>query len=184
MTQLLRRHNNILSRREHNNCFGSFRERKSKGFILTFSTNNQPSNMQRIALFTLLVAALAVAEFSICAGPDDLVKIGSLTFTPDPPVAGQSLTISGAGTLASDVTNGTINLYVEVDELPLLNVTVPLCDVLAKTELPCPVAAGTHTLTLKVTIPGTTPSGDYVANVRVFNQDNAELTCVNGKVTL
>jgi len=105
-----------------------------------------------------------------------------VTITPNPPVAGKTLTIAGAGIFKSAVTSGQIVLDVSYGGYPLLNTTLDLCSTIAKFK-PCPIGTGPQTITVSLDIPSTVPAGDYSAKVTILNQANARVTCVQGKAT-
>ncbi|PRP87914.1 hypothetical protein PROFUN_02651 [Planoprotostelium fungivorum] len=136
----------------------------------------------KVAILALILASAFVAAdlWSPCGDSSDILKIGKVVVSPDPPVAGQPITVEGAGVFRSDVTSGTIYAEVSVDDLPLINLTLPLCSTV-KQYRPCPFEKGQQSLKLSIPIPSAVPSGDYVAKVQVFDQDNARVTCVTGK---
>ncbi|PRP87928.1 tRNA guanosine-2'-O-methyltransferase 11 [Planoprotostelium fungivorum] len=136
----------------------------------------------KVAILALIFASAFVAAdlWSSCGDSSDVLKIGKIIVSPNPPVAGKPITVEGAGLFRSDVTSGTIYAEVSVDDLPLINLTLPLCSTVKKFR-PCPFLKGQQSLKLAVPIPSAVPSGEYVAKVQVFDQNNARVTCVTGK---
>lgn len=56
------------------------------------------------------MAASASAAFSSCGSSTDSLKLGSVTYTPNPPKVGQDICVTLTGSLSKPVTGGQISI--------------------------------------------------------------------------
>eukprot|EP00026_Physarum_polycephalum_P018222 Phypoly_transcript_19735.p1 GENE.Phypoly_transcript_19735~~Phypoly_transcript_19735.p1 ORF type:complete len:124 (+),score=14.10 Phypoly_transcript_19735:108-479(+) len=112
----------------------------------------------RVAILLLVVFAAFVSAdiWSNRGTSSDHLKISTVTITPDPPVAGQNLTVSASGVLDESVTNGTVNLVLKYDSfITILKKTYLLCD---NPDYTCPISAGDYSNTITEMIPASAPN--------------------------
>eukprot|EP01027_Heterolobosea_sp_BB2_P020498 GEZU01029245.1.p2 GENE.GEZU01029245.1~~GEZU01029245.1.p2 ORF type:complete len:144 (+),score=40.14 GEZU01029245.1:54-485(+) len=127
----------------------------------------------------LLIALFAVVRADIwqsCAQPGDVLTLTSITVNPDPPVIGQDLTIAVNGTLASDVTSGTVHASVTLDGATLLDQDFDLCSF--SSAIQCPFKAGPFNVAQTFNIPPYAPSGEYSGQFIIDDQNGKEVTCI------
>jgi len=89
------------------------------------------------ALFACLMS-LATSSVSDCSGGSSLLKLTSMSFSPDPTVPGQNSTLLLSMNVPSEVTNGTAKYAFTYNFLPFSPTIEPLCDV----TVPCPIQVG------------------------------------------
>jgi len=126
----------------------------------------------------LAFALLAVASadvWSNCGTSADHLKDLTVKLTPDPPVKGQALDIAASGTFDEQLTAMTLNYNVE----GLISGSLNLCNLLAKTQFPCPIAKGPLSVNKSFNIPSWVPSGiPFSAQVTVTEQHNQQVACI------
>jgi hypothetical protein len=88
----------------------------------------------------------------------DLVTFKYVKLTPNPPVAGQNLTIDGEATLKAPIEEGAYaQVEVKYGLLKLLDVTVDLCENAVKVDLQCPIEKGDVAIHKVVRLPSQIP---------------------------
>ncbi|XP_004344261.1 phospholipid transfer protein [Capsaspora owczarzaki ATCC 30864] len=115
--------------------------------------------------------------WSNCSAASDHLHIINVQITPDPPVKGKSVTIAAAGNLDKNITSGSINLSIKFGIIPVLSKSVDLCTV--DPTHPCPLPAGPIVISQTEDIPSSVPSGHYTGTVKVTDQDNQEVACID-----
>ncbi|RUS20379.1 MD-2-related lipid-recognition domain-containing protein [Endogone sp. FLAS-F59071] len=138
----------------------------------------------------LFVAALALAasakpfprskrDVTNCGSSSDILKLTSLTLSPNPPQRGQNLTVIATGTLTQAIINGsTINVNVTLDSfLPVLSNTWDLCSEAAQEKITCPMPSGAVNLTTTLAVPSDIPSGSYAAHAVASEPNGSEIAC-------
>lgn len=112
-----------------------------------------------------------------------LLDIDYIDVDPNPPAKGENLTISAAGYLHTEVTEGA---YVEVDVrygyIRLLRQTIDLCEQLENVNLTCPLQEGKLDLTKIIELPSEIPPGKYLAFARAYTADDEFITCLSAQV--
>lgn len=89
---------------------------------------------------------------------DDLVDITYINLTPNPPLAGQNLTIEAMGYLKTDIEEGAYaNFEVKYGFIKLLTGTADLCEKAAEVDLECPIKKGQVKLQKVVELPSQIP---------------------------
>ena len=87
-----------------------------------------------------------------------------VTISPANPQPGDSYTYTSSYDLTKPVETGsTETIKLTLRGIPVENKTTDLCTALAKTDTPCPIAAGHVTSVTKGTIPTDAPSGTLIA---------------------
>ena len=135
-----------------------------------------------LALFA--VCALAQAkDFVSCGADTDDFQISELNVSPDPPVMGQNVTVSAAGTLKTDITGGSVTLEVYlhtfVGKIRVVNKKENICQSVGSIPNPCPIKAGPYSKTITEMVPHEKiPSGTYSGQVRGDDQDGKQIACI------
>lgn len=124
-------------------------------------------------------------SWSLCdpsENASDKLQNLKVTVSPDPPVAGQNITVTGSGDLTETVTAGTV----EYTALGFLHGSLDLCTELSKTQYPCPLSAGARSVgPISFAIPSIVPKGIPIsAKATIKDQSGNQLTCVDIKLEL
>ena len=184
--------------------------RTSCAHISQYSTNKTSRNMKTTTLLPLLAATLATSsilpgfatksqaiissdDLSVpgknplifCADPTSYVlTIDHVDLSPNPPVPGQQLNISAAGTFNADVEPGaTIFLQVKFGLITLIKTEADLCDQLGNVDVTCPLEKGNMTLSKSVNIPERVPKGKYTVIADVKTVDGDPVTCMTSEIS-
>lgn len=89
---------------------------------------------------------------------DDLVDIKYINIYPNPPLAGENLTIDAMGFLKTDVEEGAYaHFEVKYGFIKLLTGTADLCEKAVEVDLQCPVKEGPVTIHKVVDLPSQIP---------------------------
>mmetsp|Transcript_46328 Transcript_46328/g.113675 ORF Transcript_46328/g.113675 Transcript_46328/m.113675 type:complete len:151 (+) Transcript_46328:68-520(+) len=134
----------------------------------------------------LAVAAVAVGARAqglqwkdCCEGDSCLFQVEDVKVSPDPPIIGQELTVSVAGAVTAEVSNGKGNFTVEVRAngvwLPVTSYQVNVCD-----AVECPVAPSDNyedSITLQVPEAGN--PGLYRGRLSSFTTDGKPIQCLD-----
>jgi len=121
---------------------------------------------------------------NFCADPKDyILTIDHVDLSPNPPVPGQKLTISGNGTFSKDIEPGaTVFLQVKYGLITLIKQEADLCDNLPKIDITCPLEKGLFTIKKEVDIPKQVPPGKYTVLADVNTVDKEKITCMETTV--
>lgn len=89
---------------------------------------------------------------------DDLVEIKYIDLSPNPPLAGQNLTIEAMGYLKTTIEQGAYaNFEVKYGFIKLLTGTADLCEQAAEVDLTCPIKKGEVSVQKLVQLPSQIP---------------------------
>jgi len=131
---------------------------------------------------------------------DDLVEIKYIDLTPNPPLAGQNLTIEAVSYLKTEVKEGAYaNFEVKYGFIKLLTGTADLCEKAAEVELECPIKKGEVKIQKVVELPSQIPpvhfptpnfiewrlicvKGKYQVTANVFTANDELITCLTATV--
>lgn len=109
-----------------------------------------------------------------CGAPSDPVTVNSLDFIPNPPIPGQTVTVSGTGVSSVAINAGKALISVKLGPLTLLNEEEDICSYVS-----CPVAAGENvSITYSEELPGFMPKGKYTVTVNLVDESGKRLACV------
>ncbi|KAF1913112.1 ML domain-containing protein [Ampelomyces quisqualis] len=119
-----------------------------------------------------------------CGDPvDDILKIEKADIDPNPPKAGEKLTIKATGKFKDKVEKGfKMHLQVKYGLITLINQEADGCDTIGKADLECPLDKGEMTLTKDVDIPKEIPPGTYTVLADVYTEDGDKITCLTAKI--
>jgi len=121
---------------------------------------------------------------TFCADPSDyILTIDFVNLTPNPPVAGETLSIVANGTFSKDVEAGAkVFLQVKYGLITLIKQEADLCDQIGNVDLTCPLKKGPMSLTKDVEIPKQVPKGKYTVMADVYTVDKEKVTCMESTV--
>ncbi|KIW66878.1 hypothetical protein PV04_06168 [Phialophora macrospora] len=121
---------------------------------------------------------------NFCADPKDyILTVDYVDLSPNPPVPGEKLTITGNGTFSKDIDPGaTVFLQVKYGLITLIKQEADLCDNLPKIDITCPLKEGLFTLKKEVDIPKQVPPGKYTVLADVNTVDKEKITCMESTV--
>lgn len=109
----------------------------------------------------------------VCSSPNALATDFTVTVSTDTPTKGENVSTTFDFTLPVDVTGGIAHYTATLNGFPYTS-TAPLCDEVAKTGDPCPLAAGHHH---QVSTSAATTSGKIVVKITWNNEAGQEILC-------
>ncbi|PMD47320.1 putative Phosphatidylglycerol/phosphatidylinositol transfer protein [Hyaloscypha variabilis F] len=114
---------------------------------------------------------------------DDILILDHVNLTPNPPQAGETLTIEAVGTLLEEVDKGAyVILQVKFGLIRLVNTQADLCTQVSNVDLECPIEKGKITITKDVEIPKEIPSGTYTVFADVYTKEKKKIVCLEATV--
>jgi hypothetical protein len=119
-----------------------------------------------------------------CANPaGDILSIESVDLFPNPPVAGQTLTIKANGTVHETIEQGTtVLLDVKWNNvITLIHQTVDFCEQIKNVDLECPLEKGFMELEKQVEMPSQIPKGTFSILADVLTLDKDKVTCLHAE---
>ncbi|GAB7352038.1 hypothetical protein MBLNU459_g2550t1 [Dothideomycetes sp. NU459] len=121
---------------------------------------------------------------AFCAKPDDnILEIEKVDLSPNPPSAGDTLTIKASGIFHEDVEEGAkVHLQVKYGLIRIINQEADLCDNVKNVDLECPLKKGPMTLTKDVELPKEIPPGKYTVLADVYDKDQKKITCLQATI--
>jgi len=119
-----------------------------------------------------------------CSAPDDdILQLHSVDLSPNPPKAGETLSIIASGNLTQDVKKGAkVRLQVKYGLITLIKQEVDLCDQVKNVDLDCPIKKGETKITKEVDLPKEIPPGAYNVLADAFTEDQEKITCLTAHV--
>lgn len=113
----------------------------------------------------------------------DLLTIEHVNLSPNPPLAGATLTIEAVGTFKKEIDQGAyVRLQVKYGLIKLLSTTADLCEQIQNVDMECPIQKGKTTITKEVEMPAQIPPGKYTVVADVFSADDEPITCLTATV--
>ncbi|KAJ3528960.1 hypothetical protein NM688_g7923 [Phlebia brevispora] len=116
-----------------------------------------------------------------CGYDDDPVNIDSIQISPDPPIAGQNLTVTVIGEVFNTVEDGAYaDLVVKAGPIRILHREVDLCYEAraAQVNISCPVQPGQHQVRHTASLPSAIPRAKFDIDINAYTVDDDDLTCV------
>jgi len=138
--------------------------------------------MSTILVFVLLslASAFPVAIYrevltgtAVCSSVDALAKDFTVSLSTDTPTKGENVTTTFDFTLDAPITGGTASYSATLNGFPYSS-SAPLCDEVAKSGDPCPLAAGHHH---QESVAAATTSGKIVVKITWTTETGAEILC-------
>jgi ML domain len=119
---------------------------------------NSPQEPLISPLDSTKVPGKSPVELCSLSPSDDLVEIKYINVAPNPPLAGQNLTIDAMGYLKVDIEEGSYaNFEVKYGFIKLLSGTADLCEKASEVNLTCPVEKGQVKVQKIVELPSQIP---------------------------
>jgi len=113
----------------------------------------------------------------------DILEIEHVNLSPNPPQAGQILTIEAAGIFSEQIEEGAyVNLQVKYGLIRLINQRADLCEQIKNVDLECPLEKGETIITKEVELPKEIPPGKYTVLADVYTVDDRKITCLTATV--
>jgi len=121
---------------------------------------------------------------NFCSDPaDDILTIENVDLSPNPPEAGQTLSIIATGTLHEAIEEGAkVHLQVKYGLITLINQEADLCEQVKNVDLECPLDKGKLKLSKDVDLPKEIPPGNYQVLADVFTKDGDKITCLTAHI--
>ncbi|KXN74565.1 hypothetical protein CONCODRAFT_24608, partial [Conidiobolus coronatus NRRL 28638] len=116
-----------------------------------------------------------------CGAASDLLKISSLTISPDSPVRGQNITIHAKGTLAEDVTGGNINVKAKYLFFNF-NRDYDLCETAPNAGKQCPFKKGDISFDGSFQVTDSIPGGNYNIDMHATSNSKKTISKLNLKI--
>ena len=133
--------------------------------------------MFRTACFLAVLLGLVCVNahpFSNCGSSSDVLSVSSVSIRPDPPVAGQKVTVTLNGTVSATETEGDAAITVKYLGIAVINENLNLCKLTT-----CPVKANTpFSGDYNIDVPSYAPSGEYDATITVKDGSGKQLGCL------
>ncbi|KAI5292847.1 Phosphatidylglycerol/phosphatidylinositol transfer protein [Ascosphaera acerosa] len=122
---------------------------------------------------------------TFCTAPDsDILEIEKVDLSPNPPKAGEKLTITATGITSKDIEAGAkVRLQVKYGLIRLISQEVDLCDEITKVDMQCPIKKGRMTLSKDVELPKEIPPGKYSVYADAVTNAEERITCLQASVT-
>jgi len=120
-----------------------------------------------------------------CDKPDDnILEIYEVNLDPNPPKAGENLTIVATGTLKEDIEEGaeaTVEIKYGYVRLPPQKIDI--CESIRALNKTCPIKKGDIEISTVVKLPDQVPPGKYWVKANAYTKANDLITCLEADVT-
>lgn len=133
-------------------------------FLLSLVSANNNS----VALYKEVLTGTAV-----CSSADALARDFTVSLSTDTPAKGENVTTTFDFTLDAPVTGGTAYYSATLNGFPYSS-SAPLCDEVAKSGDPCPLAVGHHH---QESVAAATTSGKIVVKITWTSDSGQEILC-------
>jgi len=120
-----------------------------------------------------------------CGKPDDKLKVTKAEASIWPPKVGQPIALALNATLTQDVSGGKYEAKVKFLGIQIIDQKGSIADLAKLLNVTLPIKAGPYGFAKTEKIPAGVPKGDIDVWVQAFNQNNAEIACieVNAKLS-
>lgn len=122
-------------------------------------------------LFTL-IAAVSCINYTDCSSGKGVLKINTLTISPDPISKSKPVNYNMSFTVTTPITNATCKATIMKGVLPLVRKTFNICD-----ELTCPIEAKTYSDSGSVDVPSEVPTGSFTLEIHCTDTSSTEIIC-------
>ncbi|KAK4696874.1 hypothetical protein P7C71_g1123, partial [Lecanoromycetidae sp. Uapishka_2] len=113
---------------------------------------------------------------------DYTLTIDYVDLSPNPPKAGQTLSIQAKGNFTEKILQGAfVNLQVKYGLIRLINQKTDLCEQMKNIDEECPLY-GEKVITKDVDLPKEIPPGHYTVLADVFTKDSERITCLEASI--
>jgi C1A family cysteine protease len=121
----------------------------------------------------------AAPIWSSCSKASDHLSGLNVQVTPNPPVAGQDVTVAITGSLDETVSSGNVHITIDAFGIKVIDKSYDLCDLASKGGVHCPLNQGPVNIKVTEAIPKDVPHGTYQGKAVVSDQNSEEVACVN-----
>ncbi|XP_054779310.1 uncharacterized protein LOC129287160 isoform X1 [Prosopis cineraria] len=136
--------------------------------------------MVPFCLLLCLISAFAHAtDVKYCDKTDYDVKVKGVEISPNPIARGHPATFSIAATTEKAISGGKLVIDVAYFGWHIHSETHDLCG-----ETTCPVSVGDFVVAHTQVLPGFTPPGSYSLNMKMYDGNKNELTCIQFGFTI
>ncbi|MCJ1328181.1 Phosphatidylglycerol/phosphatidylinositol transfer protein [Thelotrema lepadinum] len=119
---------------------------------------------------------------NFCEDPAEakhILLIEKVDLDPNPPEAGQKLTIKATGNFTEEVEEGAYAmLTVKFGSITLIRRREDLCEQMKNVDKECPLEKGETTITRDVDLPKQIPPGTFTVTADAFTKDDEKITCL------
>jgi len=123
-------------------------------------------------------------EFCDADISSDLLTVEHVNLTPNPPLAGEALSIDAAGNFTVEVEKGAyVLLTVKYGKyITIIKTREDLCNQMENVDKECPLEKGYTNVVKDVELPSAIPKGEYTVTADVYTADDKRLTCIKATV--
>ena len=125
---------------------------------------------------------VGVPEISFCNTSLGPLVVNSFTFTPEDIKSNENVTLSIFATLKEELTDGKIQVKAKVGFIPLPSQNANLCKELKAGGMTCPLTPMDYNIKQVLPIPWVPIHGSVSAEIKMTDQTEQELLCMNVKV--
>jgi hypothetical protein len=126
-----------------------------------------------IAALLIFFLPLVASQAIVCSSPNALATDFTITVSNAKPTKGENVTTVFDFNLNAPVTGGIARYAATLNGFPYTS-TAPLCDEVAKSGDPCPLAVGRHH---QESVSAATTSGKIVVKITWTNEAGQEILC-------
>jgi len=126
-----------------------------------------------IAAILLFFMPLVASQAIVCSSPNALATDFTVTLSNAKPTKGENVTTVFDFNLNTPVTGGIARYAATLNGFPYTS-TAPLCDEVAKSGDPCPLAVGHHH---QESVSAATTSGKIVVKITWSSETGQEILC-------
>jgi len=126
-----------------------------------------------IAAILLFFMPLVASQAIVCSSPNALATDFTITVSNAKPTKGENVTTVFDFNLNTPVTGGIARYAATLNGFPYTS-TAPLCDEVAKSGDPCPLAVGHHH---QESVSAATTSGKIVVKITWSSETGQEILC-------
>lgn len=108
--------------------------------------------------------------------------VNSYSFQPEDIKSNENVTLNIFATLKEQVTDGEINVHAKVGPIPVANENLDLCKEVKAGGMTCPLAPMDYHIQQVLPIPKIPIHGSVSAEIKMSDQKDQELLCMDVKV--
>ncbi|KZP31260.1 hypothetical protein FIBSPDRAFT_1037711 [Athelia psychrophila] len=124
-------------------------------------------------------------DYAVCGVASDPIEIKSIEITPDPPKAGEDITVKVNAYVHRRIEEGAIaDVTVKLGLIKLLHKQFDVCEEArnADADISCPVEVGEYSVSHTVALPKEIPPAKFKVEVRGYTVDDDDMVCLNLQV--
>ncbi|KAF8901778.1 ML domain-containing protein [Mucidula mucida] len=118
-------------------------------------------------------------SYTDCGRPTDPIQLESIAVSPDPPKAGEDLTVTVRALVTEAVEEGAYaEVIVKLGRVKILTTTFDICEE-ARYDVSCPMRKGPHIVVHTVALPNDIPRAKFTVDINAYTVDDDDLMCLN-----